>query len=608
MVKIKCGIEIHQQLNRKKLFCNCPTLIREEEPLFTISRKLQASAGESGRVDITAAYEQAKGKNFSYQGYTDSNCLVETDSEPPHEINRDALATTLQFSKVVKARISPVIQVMRKIVVDGSNTSGFQRTALIARDGLLKTSKGNVKIENISLEEDAARIISETAEERIYRLDRLGVPLIEISTAPEITSPDHCLEVAQKLGLMLRSLPGIKRGLGTIRQDVNISIDGGERIEIKGVQDLKQLPLLVELEVKRQQELLKIKKELTTTKLLKKDKIKVINLTSLLGKSTSKIIVNTLHQKGKILVLKLTGLAGLLGKELQPGKRFGSECSEWAKAKAGVGGIFHSDELPNYGITFEEVTLIKAELECQDQDAFVLVADQERKARLALEAVYERILEAKKGVPKEVRKANTDATTSFLRPLPGSARMYPETDVPLIIPDPKNIILPELLEEKIARYQKNLSLGKDLAVYIAKSPFRGLFEEISSKYPRIKPAFIAETLSSTLLEIKRKYQLNPEVLTENHFRELFSALDQDKIHKDIVLDVLIDMIKGNFSLEKYASVSTEDLHQKLKKIVENNKDAPFPALMGLAMRKLAGQASGKIISEELRKILVEGHK
>ena len=599
---LKCGIEIHQQLEGRKLFCACPTLMREDQPQFTVRRKMRAAAGESGKIDVAAQEEQAKDKTFIYEGYHDTTCLVELDEEPPHEINPEALYTALQFSTIVNSTISSVVQVMRKTVVDGSNTSGFQRTALMARNGTISTSIGTVRLTNISLEEDAAKIISETAAQKTYRLDRLGIPLIEIGTAADITSPQQCREAAKKIGMLLRSLPGVKRGLGTIRQDVNVSITGGTRIEIKGAQDLQMLPVLVELEAKRQEELLKIKEELKGVTVGKKN---IIDVSSLFHNTASKFIQKTLQQGGKVLGLRLEHLAGYLKRELMPKYRLGTEFSGRAKIIAGVGGIFHSDELPNYGITEPEITEVKRVLKCIKSDAFVLVTDTEERARKALEAVYERAGEVWKGIPPEVRKAHADGTTSYMRPMPGSARMYPETDVPLIVPDTSAIELPELLEQKMARFQQESGLGKDLAEFIAKSDQVSLFEELIQKYPDIKPAFIAETLTSTVLDIKRQYELDPELLTEAHFRELFKYLHENKIHKDIVLDVLIDMIKGTFDVKRYAALGTEEIHAVLQGIIKKNATAPFPALMGLAMKQLQGKASGKFIAEQLKK-MVEG--
>ena len=610
---MKCGIEIHQQLEGQKLFCSCPTLLRDDQPHFSIQRKIRASAGEAGEFDVAAVQEQAKDKTFVYEGYHDTTCLVETDSEPPHEVNSAALYTALQFTKLVNATVPDVVQVMRKTVVDGSNTSGFQRTALIGRNGMLQTKGGQVSITNISLEEDSCKIINDSPDTKTYRLDRLGVPLIEIGTGPDITSPEQCQETAKSLGMLLRSLPGVKRGLGTIRQDVNISINGGNRVEIKGAQDLRQLPLLAEYEVKRQEELLKLKDKLKAAK-IKLDLLNIVDITSIFSKTTSKIIASALQKKnGRVLGMRLNSFAGMIGKELAPNYRLGTELAGRAKAIAGVGGIIHSDEYSRiepqkYDLTTGMTQQIEAQLKIDKNDGYILVADEELKARRALHAVYQRLQELWDGVPKEVRKANEDATTSFLRAMPGAARMYPETDVPLIFTDLKAIKVPELLTEKMTRYQQQFGLGADLAEFVAKSDRVLLFEEMVTKYPNIKPAFIADVLVSLPVEIRRKYSLDPELLTEKQLREFFRALAQDQIHKDIAIDVLIDMIKGTYHLDRYARMGTENIHQIIKEVVEKNKSAPFSALMGLCMKELAGKASGQFISEQLKKLLEQGHK
>ncbi|MBI2665930.1 Glu-tRNA(Gln) amidotransferase subunit GatE [Candidatus Woesearchaeota archaeon] len=540
-----------------------------------------------------------RSRNFVYEGYSDSTCLLECDEEPPHKVNQEALISALQLSIMVKANPLSVVQFMRKTIVDGSNTSGFQRTALVGRNGSIETSQGAIRIDNINLEEDACKIVSETSEEKIYRLDRLGIPLIEIGTAPDIHSPEQCQEAAKKIGMLLRSLPNVKRGLGTIRQDINVSISGGPRIEIKGFQDLKLIPLAVELEVKRQVELLKIKDELRGVRL----DSEFVDLSSTLLDTQSKILRKCLDSNGTILGFKLNNFTGYFGRELQPGYRLGTEFSGRAKAKAGVGGIFHSDELPNYGITELEVLRIRKKLRCERGDGFVIVADTHTKSYAALEAVHERAKEALLGIPPEVRKANTDGTTAYLRPIPGAARMYPETDVPLIKPDLSLIEIPELLEEKIKRFNEKLGLSLDLATFVARSDQVSLFDELVARYPLIKPAFIAETLVSMPLEIKRKYALNAENLTESHFRELFNLLSKEKIHKDIVLDVLIDMLNGTFNVRNYELISTEALERVIRQIIESNKDAPMGALMGICMKELSDRASGKVISDLLKRLL-----
>ncbi|MFA6460640.1 MAG: Glu-tRNA(Gln) amidotransferase subunit GatE [Candidatus Woesearchaeota archaeon] len=604
---LKCGIEIHQQLEGKKLFCNCPTILREDEPHFTIKRKLRAVAGEGGKIDVAAAQEQAKDLTFVYQGYNDTTCLVEADCEPPHVMNQESLYTTLQFCKLVNAKVNSIVQVMRKTVVDGSNTSGFQRTSLIARGGIIPTEAGEVRIENISLEEDACKNVSESANERVWRMDRLGIPLIEIGTAPDIKTPEQCHETAKRIGTLLRSLPGVKRGLGTIRQDLNISIQYGNRIEIKGAQDLKMIPTWVETEAKRQEKLLELHRQVRKNKEFKVGEVNELN--DLFSNTESPLIKKTVEKKGKIYGAKLPGFQGVLGMEIAPNRRFGTEMSDYAKI-FGVGGMIHSDEdLNKYKFSAEEIKAIKKKLQINEGDGFIIIADQEEKAKKAIQAALTRAeTQLKLAVPKEVRKANPDGTTSYMRPMPGAARMYPETDVPLVRPDLSKVEVPETLEEKFVRYQKEYGLAKDLAEHTARSEMMPLFEEITAKYPSLKAAFIAETLTSIPGEIKKKYNLDSDKLAEENFRELFQYLSEDKIHKDIVIDVLIDMIKGTFDLKNYTSLATEEIHKIIKEIVDTNKGAPLGALMGQCMKKLAGKASGKVISDTLNKILREGHK
>ena len=254
----KAGLEIHQQLDTRKLFCNCLSFLRQDEPDFVVKRKLHVVAGESGEVDIAAMHEAEKERTFLYEGY-DTTCLVELDEEPPHELNKDALKVALQIAVFLNAKIFPITQIMRKTVVNGSNTSGFQRTILIARDGWIVTKSGRVGIESICLEEDAAREISKEGNEVLFRLDRLGIPLVEIATAPDMKNAEHVKEVALYIGKVLRNCK-VKRGIGTIRQDINVSIKGGNRVEIKGFQEPSMMTKTIDNEINRQVTLLKMGK------------------------------------------------------------------------------------------------------------------------------------------------------------------------------------------------------------------------------------------------------------------------------------------------------------------------------------------------------------
>lgn len=247
----KSGLEVHQQLDAGKLFCNCPGLLRSEEPDFSVKRKLHKVAGETGEVDAAVTHEHSIDREFFYQGYHDTNCLIELDEEPPHLLNTMALDESLRIALLLNCEIYPISQIMRKTVIDGSNTSGFQRTVLIGHDGYIETSYGKVEIETIALEEDSARIVDKDEKKATYRLDRLGIPLVEIATTPSIHRPEQIKEAALKLGEILRACK-VKRGIGTIRQDINVSIKGHDRVELKGFQDVAMMITSVNNEIKRQ--------------------------------------------------------------------------------------------------------------------------------------------------------------------------------------------------------------------------------------------------------------------------------------------------------------------------------------------------------------------
>jgi glutamyl-tRNA(Gln) amidotransferase subunit E len=598
---LKCGIEIHAQLEGKKLYCGCPTVIREDAPHFTVMRQLRAAAGEAGQVDLAAQQEVKKGRQFTYHGYQDTTCLVELDESPPELMNGEAFVTALQVSKMLGAKPVDNVRVMRKTIVDGSNVSGFQRTALVAQHGRIDSSLGPITVQTVILEEDACRNLGESPTEVNYCLDRLGIPLLEINTTPDIKSPEHCKEVAEKIGLLVRSTGKAKRGLGTIRQDINVSIKGGNRVEIKGAQDLRALPKLVENEALRQKNLLEIREELHKRG-AKKITADIRDVTSAVRNAGSKFIKKTLESGGVILGVRLAGFARLAGKEVQPNKRLGTEFSDRAKIIAGVGGIIHSDEdFAKYGIEQREIDFVKHELGCLDNDAFVLVADQKTRAERALGAVIDRANEALDGVPCEVRKANPDDTTSYLRPMPGAARMYPETDVPSVMITKQMlgaIELPELIEDKTKRYI-TMGMGKDLAELAARSEKAGMIDYFATQFLEIKPAYIAELIMTAAKTIKRNsnIDINP---TEQDFRELFGALAGGQITKESVLDVLKENVPVAEAIRKHHVISDTELRAALKKIVQENPGTQFNALIGKAMSQLRGKAPGEKITQFLK--------
>jgi len=619
---LRVGLEIHQQLNTEhKLFCKCPTILKDEKPQIIIERKLRPTQSELGEIDPAALFEYRRGRKYIYEVYEDATCLVELDEEPPHELNPEALEIALKIALMLKAKPVDEVHVMRKIVIDGSNTTGFQRTAIIALDGEIEDEEGNIEVKTICLEEEAARKIEEKEDKVVYRLDRLGIPLIEIATTPNIKTPSQAKRVALKIGQIMRATGKVKRGIGTIRQDLNISIRDGARVEIKGVQELNLIPKIIENEVQRQRELLKIRDELVRRG-LKSEEIKneFIDVTDIFKETESKIILRKLRNGGRVYALKLPKFKGLLGWEIQPNRRLATEMSERAKFWARVGGIIHTDELPKYGITRKEMDELKMKLKANEMDAIVIVVDDEKKCIEALKAVADRAREALKGVPEETRAINPDGTTHYSRPMPGAARMYPETDVrPIVLTkeylDKLRRELPEHPEETIRRYIENYKLSRKLAEEMLNSPRRMLFEKMVNEI-NVDPTLIASTLEYTLNMLKREGK-NIEKIRDNHLKDIFKLIAKNSISKEAVPDILrwiadhpektVNEVVKELGLRKMTREEIERI-VKIKieenmNILKNRKEKAFGIIMGIVMREVKGKADGKTVNEIVREII-----
>jgi len=475
-IGLKAGLEIHQQLRTHKLFCNCPSILRSDKPSYILERELNPVVGETGELDVAASYEKNKSKSFFYEVY-DTNCLVELDEEPPHSINKEALEIVIHISLLLNCKIFPVTQIMRKTVVDGSNTSGFQRTVLIAHDGWVDTTFGKVAIDYTFLEEDSARPSSfkevdntESESSKSYKLDRLGIPLVEIATGPHMHTPEQIKEVALKIGEILRACK-VKRGIGTIRQDLNISIKNSKRVEIKGFQDPKIMIATIKKEIERQ-----------------------------------------------VLCVK------------------------------------------------------------------------------------------NKNCQKEVRKANPDGTTIFLRPMPGSARMYPETDL-LLLKISKNLIndakrtLPKLVSENKS-YLKKFGLNEELVKVVLKQnkieDFKILLNAVD------KPELVAKSLILFPREIaKRENKTIEEVEKILNLHIIESVLENvdKKFSSNNVKNVLQKIVEGK-SLKEAFKKSDLNLKDEIKKIVKEKPSLSKGAYMGLVMGKFRGQFSGKEVSDVLDELIL----
>ena len=600
---LRVGLEIHQQLDtERKLFCHCPTELRTEEPEFEIKRKLRPSFSEKGKIDQAALAEVKKGLTFVYQGY-DSVCLVELDEEPPHPLCEEAVDTGIEVALMLNAAPVDEIHTMRKIVIDGSNTSGFQRTLLLATSGKLQIGDKVYDIPTLCLEEDAARIIETRGTEKVYRLDRLGIPLIEVATGPNITTPHEAREIALALGQILRATHKVKRGLGTIREDINISVRDGARCEIKGVQVLDLIAVYVEREVERQQNLIEISKELKERNASVPQDI--YDVSSCFTNTKAKIILGAL-KKGNVLGINLKGFSGLVGREIQPGRRLGTEFSERAKI-VGVGGIFHSDELPAYGINPEEVAAVKTVMNCTDLDAFVLVADTEEKSRKALQEVILRAEEALNGVPEETREPLPDGNTKYARPLPGAERMYPETDIPSLVITKERIekiqeSLPELPHIKLNRFITAYELTEEHAVKILHSGYEDLFEETQTF--KLKPTLFIRAIDIVKsLEHSQKY-----IQDENELKILFEKLAEGDIVKEALDEILPQLADGvKMSEISVETVSQSDVEALIKQVVDAHIDIvrekgmrAVAPLMGKCMKELRGKVDGKVVNDVLK--------
>jgi glutamyl-tRNA(Gln) amidotransferase subunit E len=614
------GLEIHQQLNTsQKLFCSCKPALFKEEPEVTFLRRLRPTQSELGQVDPAAYFEFQKGIRILYEANRETSCLVEMDEEPPHALNLEAVETVLTAAFMMNAKPVSEIHVMRKTVIDGSNTTGFQRTCAVALNGEITVGNKKIPIQHASLEEDAARKTGEKEGNTIkYRIDRLGIPLIEVATGPVIKSPKEAEEVALAIGRILRATGKVARGLGSIRQDINISLPDGALIEIKGLQELELVSLVVEYEAQRQLNLIKIIQELkkkgANEELLKEE---FHNVKKVFQNTKCKVIHNALEKNLEVLAVKLPRFTGFLKWELAPGLRLGTEMADRARFWGRVGGIFHTDELPAYGITVEEIENLRIKVEAKNEDAVVFVADNLENSEDALRAVVARAREALREVPQETRAPNPDGTTRYMRPRPGAARMYPETDIPpvQVTSERANEIssnLPEMPEKKLERLQKEHELNDKLAKQVLNSEYSDLFETIV-KESKVSSTIVAAFLTETLIALKRE-GVALEKVSDDNLRAMFRLVGEGKVAKEATTDVVSWLSKNEDKTIQDAvrelgiqSISKDDLNILVTKIVEENKkmieergEDSFGALMGIAMNTLRGKADAALISRILK--------
>ncbi|HEX5982323.1 MAG TPA: Glu-tRNA(Gln) amidotransferase subunit GatE, partial [Nitrososphaeraceae archaeon] len=502
--------------------------------------------------------------------------------------------------------------------IDGSNTSGFQRTMLISYGGHLQVDGKKIGVQTICLEEDSGKLLSDDGKFREYGLDRLGIPLIEIALEPVTGTPTEIVKIALTLGRLLRTTKRVARGLGSIRQDVNISVNNGKGIvEIKGVQRLDQLIKVIEYETTRQHGLIliaeKMNRERKPNDIIIGDKI--MDITNIFIDSSSKIIQKVISNKGNIfMAIRVKGFKGLFGFEPYPDIRIGKELGELVRFY-GFGGLFHSDELPNYGITDIEVKKVNGILDIDiSKDGFIILGGPREKMSIAISAICDRLNNVSSGVPSETRAARIDGKTIYSRPKPGSARMYPETDIsPFKITDdllvPLKEKVPKSWNETILYLAKKYQLNENLAEKIFDSNYFEIFEVLCD-LTKISPSFIASKLTEDILNLERQ-GYDSSILNNDLLLDIFKRLDSGLIAKEsinLIMEKLMNKttksVDESIRVLGIKSISDEELEKIINKIIEDNMliiqekgMKAMSALMGKCMTVLRGKVNGKKINE-----------
>jgi glutamyl-tRNA(Gln) amidotransferase subunit E len=621
VVGFKSGLEIHQQLlTDKKLFCRCPAGRYSTTYDAEILRHMRPTLSELGEYDGTALMEFKTKKEIIYRINRDTVCTYEMDDTPPFMIDEDALDIALGIGMLYDCIMVDELHIARKQYLDGSIPTGFQRTTIVGVDGKIPYKDRFIRIVQLGLEEDACREVSDVGHRRTYLTDRLGIPLIETVTAPDMKTPHEVAEVAQMLRRIVRSTGKVRTGTGAAREDVNVSVTGGTRVEIKGVPRIPRIPLLTYNEGMRQWNLLRLRAELArrgittqTFAAASEDITKVFRKTQFLP------IQSALAKGMTVYGVRLNGFKGFLRWQTQTNTYFSQEISDRVRVIAcltTLPNMVHSDS-PGEALTSAEWQMAKKTLNTGDEDALVIVWGPEADAKLGAQEVIIRAKEATIGVPSETRQALKDGTNGFERILPGPNRMYPDTDLP-----PKSITTERLerIRAKLPpyimtreRWYKEIGVPADLIQFLSVSPFANLFERCANDWD-LSPKLVSVVLVQYPKRLKKK-GLPVEKLNEETLEAVLKAVKERKIFKEGLLPLLEQVLASGKNPNEFLlpKATERELRESIEQAVESLENKKFAGeesrmrrAMGLLMEKWRGRMEGTDAALRLSLFLKEG--
>jgi len=615
------GLEIHQQLDTKqKLFCRCPAGIYQSDDDYDgeIIRHMRPTLSEMGEYDGTALMEFRTKKEIIYRLNNKTACTYDIDDTPPFKINREALDHAIEISLLSKLNIVGEVHITRKQYLDGSIPTGFQRTAIIGVEGEIQLSNKKVRLIQLSLEEDSCREISDIGHTRVYKTDRLGMPLIETVTYPDMLTPYELQEAAEHIRFLNRSTDKVRTGIGSGREDVNVSCKGGTRVEIKGVAHNKWIPLLSHNEAFRQHALLAIKKELNKREIqISEWKSKSLRLSFEKLKSKYSPIVQAKKRKDKIFAVNLPGFAGLLSHFTQPGQCLANEFSDRLKVIACIEkpNLTHSEAFnqEDTGIDFKEISKL---LEAKSEDAQIVFWGPTQDIQTALETIEERCQMVFTGVPNETRKGLPDGTTIFERVLPGADRMYPDTDsAPIPLDDSRIDELSQNLPIDIhVRYaqMRKWEIPEDTYPYLLKKNLVKLIEKLNRDFI-ISAKWLGVFLGQHLKSLEGRTEVHQD-FSYDHLYRLFDFLNKEKLdhqiarlmlplileHPNMDFQSVLTVLKFKKRNKENLLAPVEFLIEKFKEIRKNDSsEATLQWLMG----QIRNQAVGNISLAELNVLI-----